>query len=67
MLWHLGDFITKNNSHNTDQNKILTNEELELYLPEIFSKLSAIALDPIPEIRHSAIHIFSNLLIHLNC
>ncbi|CAK87718.1 unnamed protein product (macronuclear) [Paramecium tetraurelia] len=67
MLWHLGDFITKNNSHNSEQNNILTNEELELYLPEIFQKLSLIALDPIPEIRHSAIHIFSNLLIHLNC
>ena len=36
-------------------------------MPKIFYKLSIISLDSIPEIRHSAIHIFSNLLIHLNC
>ncbi|CAD8120795.1 unnamed protein product [Paramecium sonneborni] len=65
MLWHLGDFITKNNS-NQDKSNQLTSEQLEINLKEIFQKLSLIALDPIPEIRHSAIHIFSNLLIHLN-
>ena len=65
MLWHLGDFITKNNS-NQEKGNFLTNEQLEMNLKEIFQKLSLIALDPIPEIRHSAIHIFSNLLIHLN-
>ncbi|CAD8096499.1 unnamed protein product [Paramecium primaurelia] len=65
MLWHLGDYITKNNS-NQEQGNLITNEQLEMNLKEIFQKLSIIALDPIPEIRHSAIHIYSNLLIHLN-
>jgi hypothetical protein len=32
----------------------------------IFTKLSWISIDSVPEIRHSAIHIFTNLLLHLN-
>lgn len=57
MLWHLGDFITKNHA---------TILALDNFLPKIFYKLSLISYDSIPEIRHSAIHIFSNLLLHLN-
>ncbi|KAM3135820.1 hypothetical protein pb186bvf_012073 [Paramecium bursaria] len=58
MLWHLGDFITKNS--------VSSNSQVDYFLPKIFYKLSLISQDSVTEIRHSAIHIFTNLLLHFN-
>ena len=55
MLWHIGDFLNKVNDFDHG-----------MFMTRIFHKLSGIAMDPVPEIRHSAIHIFTNLLLHLN-
>jgi hypothetical protein len=33
---------------------------------KIFDRLAHISLDSVPEIRHSAIHIFTNLVLHLS-
>lgn len=55
MLWHIGDFLNKTSQI-----------EHGLFKTRIFHKLSVITMDPVPEIRNSAIHIFSNLLLFLN-
>ena len=53
MLWHLGDFVSREN-------------DSKEYMFRIFNMLKEFSTDENREVRHSSLHILSNLLQH-NC
>lgn len=65
MFWNIADYIYKTQSNKKGKESLSPEEFAEL-IRTILSRLISLCVDSHTEARHSALHIFSSLIIN-NC